>query len=65
MDSNSHRISLEAMSQKERHASHAVAVVMLTHETSEGNLQAAISRIVELQAVQDDVLILRKESAVL
>ncbi|MDQ6970465.1 MAG: homoserine dehydrogenase [Mariprofundus sp.] len=60
-----HRISLEAMSQKERHASHAVAVVMLTHETTEGNLQAAISRIVGLNAVEDDVLILRKESAVL
>jgi len=60
-----HRISLEAMSQKERHASQAVAVVMLTHQTTEGNLQAAISRIVDLKAVEDDVLILRKESAVL
>jgi len=60
-----HRISLEAMSQKERHASHAVPVVMLTHETTEGNLQAAISRITSLKAVEEDVLILRKESAVL
>ena len=60
-----HRISLEAMSQKERHASHAVPVIMLTHETTEGNLQAAISRIISLKAVEDDVLILRKESAVL
>jgi len=59
-----HRISLEALNQKERHASHAVAVVMLTHETTEGNLQAAISRIVGLEAVEDDVLILRKESTV-
>jgi len=59
-----HRISLEALNQKERHASHAVAVVMLTHETTEGNLQAAISRIVGLEAVEEDVLILRKESAV-
>jgi len=59
-----HRISLEALNQKERHASNAVAVVMLTHETTEGNLQAAISRITSLKSVEDDVLILRKESAV-
>ena len=59
-----HRISLEALNQKERHASNAVAVVMLTHETTEGNMQAAISRIVGLEAVEEDVLILRKESAV-
>ncbi|MDX8396714.1 MAG: homoserine dehydrogenase [Mariprofundaceae bacterium] len=57
-----HRISLEAVSQKERHVSHAVAVIMLTHETTEGNLQAAISRITALASVEEDVLILRKES---
>jgi len=57
-----HRISLEAVSQKERHATHAVAVMMLTHETTEGNLQAAISRITGFSSVQEDVLILRKES---
>jgi homoserine dehydrogenase len=57
-----HRISLEAVSQKERHATQAVAVIMLTHETAEGNLQAAIRRIVALASVQEDVLILRKES---
>ncbi len=59
-----HRISLEALNQKERHATHAVPIVMLTHETTEGNLQAAISRIIDLEAVDEDVLILRKESAV-
>ena len=59
-----HRISLEALNQKERHASQSVAVVMLTHETTEGNLQAAISRIIGLEAVEEDVLILRKESSV-
>jgi len=57
-----HRISLEAVSQKERHATQAVAVIMLTHGTSEGNLQAAMSRIIALPSVQEDVLILRKES---
>lgn len=57
-----HRISLEAVSQKERHATQAVAVIMLTHGTSEGNLQAAMSRIISLPSVQEDVLILRKES---
>ena len=58
------RISLEAMSQKERSAANSVPVVMLTHETTEGNLQAAISRIIALPAVEEDVLILRKESKV-
>jgi len=58
------RISLEALSQKERNASRAVPIVMLTHATTEGNLQAAISRIISLPAVEEDVLILRKESAV-
>jgi len=57
-----HRISLEAVSQKERHATEAVPVVMLTHETTEGNMQAAISRILSLPNINDDLLILRKES---
>jgi homoserine dehydrogenase len=35
---------------------------MLTHETSEGNLQAAITRIIALASVEKDVLILRKEA---
>lgn len=59
-----HRISLEALMQKERHANNSVPIVMLTHETTEGNLQAAISRITGLDAVEENVLILRKESAV-
>ncbi len=57
-----HRISLEAVLQKERSAAQHVPVIMLTHETSEGNLQAAISRITQLSSVDPDVLILRKES---
>jgi len=57
-----HRISLEAVSQKERHETQAVPVVMLTHETTEGNMQAAISRILSLPNINDDLLILRKES---
>jgi len=59
-----HRISLEALTQKERHASQNVPIIMLTHATTEGNMQAAISRITGLTAIEDDVLILRKESAV-
>jgi len=59
-----HRISLEAMSQKERSSANSVPVVMLTHATTEGNLQAAISRIIGLNAVEEEVLILRKESSV-
>ena len=57
-----HRISLEAMQQKERNTEQSVPVIMLTHQTTEGNLQAAIRRITALDAVEDDVLILRKES---
>jgi len=57
-----HRISLEAVMQKERNSDQAVPVIMLTHETGEGNLQAAISRITALSSVEKDVLILRKEA---
>ncbi len=56
-----HRISIEAVIQKERHATQSVPVVMLTHSTTEGNLQSAIDRIITLDCVQEDVLILRKE----
>ena len=57
-----HRISLEAVLQKERHASHDVPIIMMTHGTTEGNMQAAISRITALDAVDDqNVLVLRKE----
>jgi len=59
-----HRISMEALTQKARHISHHVPIVMLTHETTEGNMQAAISRIIGLETVEEDVLILRKESDV-
>lgn len=57
-----HRISLEAMQQKEVHDNGSATVIMLTHETTEGNLQAAISRIKALDAVAEELLILRKES---
>ncbi|OIP99353.1 MAG: homoserine dehydrogenase [Zetaproteobacteria bacterium CG2_30_46_52] len=56
-----HQISLEAMQQKERNAAENVAVVMLTHLTTEGNLQAAIRRIEALSTIAGEVLILRKE----
>jgi homoserine dehydrogenase len=56
-----HRISLEAVMQKERHATQAVPIVMLTHETTEGNLQVAVKRIIELDSVEGDALILRME----
>ncbi len=57
-----HQISLEAMQQKERDEVEVVPVIMLTHQTTEGNLQAAMLRITALKAVEDEVLILRKES---
>ncbi len=57
-----HQISLEAMQQKERDAVELVPVIMLTHQTTEGNLQAAMKRITGLSSVEDEVLILRKES---
>jgi len=57
-----HQISLEAMQQKERDAGELVPVMMLTHQTTEGNLQAAMKRITGLSSVEDTVLILRKES---
>ncbi len=57
-----HRISLEALVQKERHETASVPVVMLTHETAEGNMRAALERITALDAVEGEALILRKES---
>ena len=57
-----HQISLEAMQQKERDAVELVPVMMLTHQTTEGNLQAAMKRITGLSSVEDEALILRKES---
>ncbi|MBN4060775.1 homoserine dehydrogenase, partial [bacterium AH-315-I20] len=51
-----HQISLEAMQQKEHDTGEVVPVIMLTHETTEGNLQAAMSRITALTAVEDEVL---------
>jgi homoserine dehydrogenase len=57
-----HRISLEAVLQRERHATRQVPVTMLTHRTTEGNMQAAIARILALDTVDDrQVLLLRKE----
>jgi len=58
-----HRISLEAVMQKERHATNSVPIILLTHTTTEGNFQAAVARIIALDCVQEDVLILRKEQA--
>lgn len=55
------RISIEAMVQKERHATQAVPVVIITHRTREGNLQAAASRIGQLPTVEGVPLILRIE----
>lgn len=56
-----HQISLEAMRQKQRNAAELVPVVMITHLTTEGNLQAAIRRIEALSTIAGEVLILRKE----
>jgi len=56
-----HRISLEALLQRERHATRAVPVVMLTHATREGNLQAAVARIAALDAVAEPPVVLRVE----
>ncbi len=56
-----HRISLEAVMQKERHATQSVPLVLLTHRTREGNLQAAVSRIMQLASVEGEPLLLRME----
>ncbi len=56
-----HRISLEAVIQKSRHQTQAVPIVLLTHQTREGNLNTAISRIAALESVQGEAMILRIE----
>ena len=57
-----HRISIEAVLQKERHANNQVPIIMMMHATTEGNMQAAISRITALEPVNEkNLLLLRKE----
>ncbi|HKJ84364.1 MAG TPA: homoserine dehydrogenase [Mariprofundaceae bacterium] len=56
-----HRISLEALIQKERHKTQAVPIVMTTHNTLEGNLRAAVARISELDSVEGEPLVLHIE----
>ncbi|MDX8378320.1 MAG: homoserine dehydrogenase [Mariprofundales bacterium] len=55
------RISLEAVQQKQRHSHDAVPIIMITHETMEGNLQTAVERITQLDCVEGQPLILRIE----
>ncbi|RME85050.1 MAG: homoserine dehydrogenase [Zetaproteobacteria bacterium] len=55
-----HRISLEALLQRERHVGGVVPIVMLTHATREGNLRTAVERIAHLDAVEGRPLVLRK-----
>lgn len=56
-----HRISIEAMVQKEVHEG-LVPIVMLTHKTREGDMNAALAGIAALGTVDQDIMRIRVET---
>jgi len=58
-----HRISLESMLQRGRAPGEAVPVVLVTHETNEAAMRAALAKIGELGAVMEPPSMIRIEPA--
>jgi len=58
-----HRISLESMLQRGRSPGEAVPVVLVTHETNEAAMRAALDRIAELNTVMEPPSMIRIEPA--
>ncbi len=56
-----HEISIESMVQPHRHAAEAVPIVFMTHEAEERNVAAALAEIDQLDAIQEDTLLIRIE----
>ena len=56
-----HEISIESMVQPHRHAAEAVPIVFMTHESEERNVAAALAEIDQLDAIQEDTLLIRIE----
>jgi homoserine dehydrogenase len=56
-----HGVSISSVIQKGPGAAGAVPIVMLTHETAEEQLQAALARIGRLEAVSQPSVVLRIE----
>ncbi len=58
-----HGVSLESMLQRGRAPGEAVPVVMVTHETAEGEMRAAVGQIARLDAVLEEPAVVRIEGA--
>lgn len=56
-----HEISIESMVQPHRRAAEAVPIVFMTHEAEERNVAAALAEIDQLDAIQEDTLLIRIE----
>ncbi len=56
-----HEISIESMVQPHRHAAEAVPIVFMTHEAEERDVTAALAEIDQLDAIQEDTLLIRIE----
>ena len=56
-----YEISIESMIQPHRHEAEAVPIVFMTHEAEECNVAAALAEINQLDAIQEDTLLIRIE----
>lgn len=58
-----HGISIESMIQPHRHAAEAVPIVLMTHEATESNVQAALAEIDRHDVTQGESLFIRVENS--
>jgi homoserine dehydrogenase len=56
-------VSLESMLQRGRAPGEAVPVVLVTHETAEASMRAALARIASLESVLEEPALIRIEPA--
>jgi homoserine dehydrogenase len=56
-----YEISIESMIQPHRHEAEAVPIVFMTHEAEERNVAAALAEINQLDAIQEETLLIRIE----
>jgi homoserine dehydrogenase len=56
-----YEISIESMIQPHRHEAEAVPIVFMTHEAEECNVATALAEINQLDAIQEDTLLIRIE----
>lgn len=57
-----HQVSIESMMQPHRHEAEAVPIVLMTHQASESNVQAALAEIDRQDAIHGESLFIRIEN---